>query len=254
VAASFAAPEGAAVQAPTPEPAPKVTGTVGVDFPTTYFFRGVRQDPDPEFTMQPFVNVAIAASETTTVNVGSWNSIHTSLDTKGGFYESDFYVSAVFSAGKVTPTVLYTAYMSPADLFGPVHEIALILGFDAPMAPSITVAQELGYKSADGGASKGSYFEVALNPAIPMGDDSPISVTIPVKLGMSLKDYYENPFTLEDSKFGYFSVGAAIGGKVSDSVELHGGVTVYAFGDTLKLSNNDKSAQVVGSFGLSFGF
>ena len=32
-----------------------------------------------------------------------------------------------------------------------------------------------------------------------MGDDAPVTLTVPVKLGLSLKDYYENPSTGEDS-------------------------------------------------------
>ncbi len=262
VAAALARSAGPVVQAPAePEPLPvRVTG--GVDFPSHYFFRGIRQEADPELTVQPFVNVAFTANETTTLNVGSWNSFHTG-STKdafdGGFYESDFYASAAFAAGRVSPTVLYTAYMSPNDAFGTVHELAFIAAISDsdstfPLAPAVTLAFELGDNQADAGASKGVYLELGLTPTIPMGDDAPVTLTVPVKLGMSLKDYYENPATGEDSKFGYFSIG--LGGLVplSPNFDIHGSVLVYTFGDTLELFNNGEKTQAVGSIGLGFSF
>lgn len=243
------------------EPAPPVTITGAIDFPSTYFFRGIRQEADPAFTMQPGVNVAFAAGEGLTLNVGSWNSIHTgsTKDGPGAFYESDFYASAAFSAGAISPTVTYTAYMSPADAFGTVHELSVGLGFDDsesafPLAPALTLAFELGDNSADGGTSKGIFLELGVTPGIPMGDDAPVSLTVPVRLGLSAKDYYENPITGEDSKFGYFSIGLNASVPLSANLDLHGGVTVFTFGDTLELFNNDDKAQVIGSVGIGFSF
>lgn len=250
-----------AAPAPAPEPK-KVTVTGALDVPSLYVFRGIRQEFDPAVTLQPFVNVAVAAADGVTVNVGSWNSLHTgsNRDAEATFYESDIYGSVALSGHKVNPTILYTAYTNPGhpaggSLWGPVHELAFIAAFDDsgsahPLAPTATVAVELGDKSADGG-KKGVYFEFAVTPAIPMAD-SPVTVTIPIKLGMSLKDYYEGPNG--DSKFGYVSAGVALLGKLSDRVDLHGSVLVYGFGDTLKAFNNGEAAQVVGSIGLGFSF
>jgi hypothetical protein len=259
VAAALAV--GPAAQAPAAvEPRPvKVTG--GVDFPSHYFFRGIRQEADPALTVQPFVNLAFTATDALTVNVGSWNSLHTgsTKDGPGAFYESDFYASAVFAAGPVTPTVLYTAYMSPADAFSTVHELAFIAAINDsdsafPLAPAVTLAFELGDHSADGGSRKGVYLELAATPAIPLGDDAPVTLTVPVKLGLSAHHYYENPVTGDDETFGYFSIGLAGLVPLSPNLDVHGGVTVYTFGDTLELFNNGDKAQVVGSIGLGFSF
>jgi hypothetical protein len=246
--------------APADEPPPvKITG--GVDFPSLYVFRGIRQEFDPALTVQPFVNVAFMATPTMTVNVGSWNSMHSgsTSDGPGAFYESDFYVSGAFATGKVTTTALYTLYGSPADAFGTVHELAFTAAINdsensVPLSPAVTVAFELGDNGADAGANKGVYLEFAATPAIPMGDDAPLTLTVPIKLGMSLKDYYENPLTGEDSKFGYFSIGLMALKALSPNFDIHGGVLIYAFGDTLKLFNNDESAQAVGTIGLGFSF
>jgi hypothetical protein len=249
-------------QAPAAEPAPlpvKVTG--GIDFPSHYFFRGIRQEFDPELTVQPFVNLAFTANEMTTLNVGSWNSFHTgsTKDGPGAFYESDFYASAAFAADAVTPTVLYTAYMSPADAFSTVHELAFIAAINDgdsafPLAPAVTLAFELGDHSADGGTRKGIYLELAATPAIPLGDDVPVTLTVPVKLGLSAHHYYENPVTGDDNKFGYFSIGLAGLVPLSSNFDIHGSVLVYTFGDTLELFNNGEKTQAVGSIGLGFSF
>ena len=249
----------AAQAAPADEPPPvKVTG--GIDFPSLYMFRGIRQEFDPALTVQPFVNVAFIASPAATINVGSWNSLHTgsTSDGPGSYYESDFYVSGAFTSGAVTTTALYTAYMSPADAFGTVHELAFTAAFSDsessfPMAPAVTVAFELGDNTADGGPEgKGVYLEFGATPTIPTGEA--FTLTVPIKLGFSLKDYYENPETGEDSKFGYFSIGLAALKSLTPNLDIHGSLLVYALGDTLKLFNNGDAAQVVGSVGLGFSF
>ncbi len=251
----------AAQAAPAPRPV-KITGAF--DFPTLYFFRGIRQEFDADLTFQPWVNVAYTASPTVTLNVGSWNSIHSGSNSDedvydGAFYETDFYASGAFATGKVTSTLLYTAYMSPIDAFGPVHEIAYTAGFSdsessLPMAPAVTLAFELSDKSADGGDKKGIYLELAATPGIPVGDDAPVTLTVPIKFGFSLKDYYENPSTGEDSGFGYLSIGLMGLVPISPNLDIHGGVLIYAFGDTLKLFNDDESSKVVGTIGLGFSF
>jgi hypothetical protein len=242
-----------------------VAVTAGVDSPSTYFFRGIRQEGDPELTLQPFVNVAFAASETAKINIGSWNSFHTGSTNDAfdsTFYESDFYVSAAFSAGAVSPTILYTAYMSPIEgelaAFPTVHELAFLASFDDsgstfPLAPSLALAFELGDYGADGGSEKGVYLEAGVAPGIPTGE-GPLTLTIPMKVGLSLKDYYENLATGEDSKFGYFSIGLGVAVPLGSGWDIHGSVNVYAFGDTLELLNNGDASQVVGSIGVGVGF
>jgi hypothetical protein len=230
---------------------------VGADFPTAYFFRGIRQESDPSFTFQPFADLGIAASETVTINVGTWNSFHTGSisDAYGSFYESDFYASVAFALGKVTPKVLYTAYTSPEDVFGTVHELAFVIPFDdsesgLPLAPTVTLATELGDYGADGVGEGSTYLELAVTPAIPMSDDAPVSISIPVKLGLSLSDYYGEG----GDTYGFFSGGVLVGVPVNDMFEVHGGVTIFGFGDALKSYNNDEASQVVASIGFSVSF
>jgi hypothetical protein len=260
---------GAAPQAAAPAPAPKkVTVLVGADFPSLYMFRGIRQEFDANFTMQPYVDIGIAAAENVTVNFGSWNSFHTGsnkTNLDGSWYETDFYASVTVVKGKWKPGVLYTVYASPAggyeslDSIG-VHEIAASLAYDdsamaVPMSPKVTLAFELTDTQADFGAKKGVYLEGSVKPSFKAGG-SPVTIGVPIKLGMSLKDYYEGPEG--DSKFGFFAIGVSAGvplsGMTAGAWELHGGVDIYTLGKTLKAFNVDERSRVVGSVGFSVTF
>lgn len=229
---------------------PKVTGLVGADFPSTYFFRGYRQEPDAKLTFQPFVDIGVAAAEGVSLNFGSWNSIHTGSlkDDSGAFYETDFYAAVTAKMIKAT----YTAYMYPNYDDSTIHELMFSTTFDDsasafPLAPSVAVAFEFAKPE---GVEKGIYLELGVTPSIPMADDAPVAISIPVKVGLSLKDYYG-----EDT-FGYFSGGVAISVPVNDMFEVHGSVIGYGFGsDVLKNYNQvDKSGAVVGSIGFGIKF
>lgn len=221
---------------------PPVSVLVGADIPSTYFFRGFRQESDPGFTFQPYADVAIAG-EAASFNIGVFNSLHTgSLSDSGyGWYETDFYAAVTVQNIKAT----YTAYTYPKIDDSTIHELMLSTSFDHALAPSVAVAFEFAKPE---GLDKGVYLEVGIAPAVPLADDSPVSISIPVKIGTSLKDYYGEDF------FGYFSAGINIGRSISESAEIHGSVTVYGFGETLKFVNNDKAGQVVASVGFSVGF
>ena len=229
----------------TPAPPPPVKrfkGVVGADMPTLYFFRGYRQESDPAFTFQPFIDVGISGGGAG-FNLGTWNSFHTgSLDDAGaGYYETDLYAAVTLWKVKTT----YTAYTYPNIDDSTIHEVMFSTAFSNSWAPSAAIAFEFDKPE---GLDKGIYLELGVAPAIPLGKDSPVTLTIPVKIGLSLKDYYG-----EDT-FGYISGGATLGHTFNDHFELHGGVLFYGFGDALKAVNNDSADEVVGSFGFSVSF
>ena len=261
-----AAAPAAAQPAPDPAPAPKpVTLTVGADFPTAYMFRGIFQE-DKGFIMQPFVDVGIAAAPGVTINAGLWNSVHSgpsgsdNEDGRGAWYEMDFYASATFQAGKFKPGVLYTAYTSPNDAFNTVHELAAVIAYDdsastVPLNPKAILAFELDGQ-ADGGESKGTYLELGVRPVLPLGKDAkyPLTLAIPAKLGLGVKDYYES---FDGNKpFGYFDLGgilsvplAFMNGKTT--WEIHGGVDILWLGETTKAFNGGDGVKAVGVIGFS---
>jgi hypothetical protein len=275
-AASFAAtPPEQAAAAPA---APRVTVLVGVETPSLYLFRGIRQEGDAAFTAQPYVDLGFAASDRVNVNLGLWNSLHTGTSGTGcecgasAWYELDVYVSATVSAGRVTPGVLFTAYTSPNDFFPTVHELAFFASFDdsemaVPLSPKVTLATEVGGDgSADLGGTpegrRGTYLELAVRPSFAAGGTS-ATIAVPAKVGLSVRNYYEmfvgDDEVPTDSTFGFFQIGVVVGVPLPStgraSWEIHGGVDFYLLGEHVHLQYNagDKT-QPVASIGISGTF
>jgi hypothetical protein len=228
-------------------------------------FRGIRQNAEGMATW-PWLNVHFNAWEgegslkSVGVDVGSWNSAHSSPK---GWYESDFYSTlALGFGGGVTLSTTYTSYTSPDDAFTHVKEIAekvsvadaAYLG-KAAMNPYVLIAFELatepGKFQADGGAEAGRYVELGVAPGYA---GSKASLSVPVKVGLSASNYYENPLTGEDSKFGFFSVAGLVTVPVGPKWNVHGGVEVQALGDTTKVFNGNDSSRVIGSIGVGFAY
>ena len=260
------------------EPATANTGrlgfTGGLDVSSAYFFRGLFQEEDDLIAWPAFdVGVTLAegdgAVRKVSVNLGLWNSLHSGVSGSSGpanavWYESDFYtsVSIAFARG-VTFTPMYTAYTSPNNRFGTVKELAMKLAYsDAEalgrfaLSPYALVAFELD-GNADGGADSGTYLELGVAPGRPVAGGR-ASLTFPVKLGLSLSDYYEGPST-EDT-LGYVSAGVAgsvpltfIGTRYG-TWSLRGGVDVLALGANPKALHGGDGSAVVAQVGVGLSY
>jgi hypothetical protein len=264
---------------PSTDPNPgALTITGSVDFLNQYMFRGIRQN-STGFATWPAVDLGIAAYsgkgglKSVGVNFGTWNSLHsgdTGADGPSGkiWYESDFYASLGLGFGGGTSlTTTYTAYTSPNSSYTTVKEIMFKFALDdssrfgkAAVKPYLIVAQEfdtdVARGQADGGAEAGTYMEIGVAPGYSF---SKASLGFPVKVGLSLSNYYENPETGNDEKFGFFSIAGIvtvpIGGTTSFGAwNIHGGVEYQALGDTTKFFNGGESNQVIGSFGIGFSY
>ena len=278
----LAVPAAAQTAAP-PDPNPgNMTLTGSFDTVSTYMFRGIRQHTTG-IALWPVADLGLAVYsgdgglKSAGINFGTWNSLHTGDTGQDGstgklWYESDFYskLSLGFGGG-TTVSALYTAYTSPNNTFTTVKEIAFQVGVDdtphlgkAALKPYALFAFEFdteqGVGQADGGAKAGRYLELGVAPGYA---GTRASVTVPVKLGLSLGDYYElNTGTaaapvFEDHTFGYFSIGAVVtvplGGTTSFGAwNLHGGVELQALGDTTKALNGGDGQRVIGSIGFGF--
>ena len=267
------------VNAQSADPNPgAITLTTGIDFPSVYFFRGIRQEVDPGMTTFAFGDVGLALHsgdgglKSFGVNFGVWNSLNTGssgsdVDGQGLHYEEDFYVSASLGfGGGITVTPMFTAYTSPNGLFPTVKELSFKIAHASKFAPYATFAFEMG-KDCDAvsidcnpsgqadagwalptGGSQGSYLELGAAPSFPLGGGG-TTLGVPVKLGMSLSDYYESPIDGKDNAFGYFDIGALITVPLSSAPtkfgtwNLHGGFDYLAFGDTTKAFNIKKGGD-----------
>ncbi len=269
----------------TAEPAGPNTGrlslSAGVDWTSAYFFRGIKQETE-DLILQPYGELGIklvdqaGALTSLTVTGGVWNSFHTgptgsdsptASDPKV-WYEFDGYVrlSAVLWED-LTTYALYTAYISPNDAFGTVQELAFGVGYNdakllGPFAlnPSVLIAFELDGQ-ADAGADKGVYAQIGIAPGYTFLAESayPISISVPLSVGLSLSDYYEFG-TGSDDTFGYFSGGVTVSVPLAFIPPAFGkwlvkaGVTVLYLGDNLKVLNDGDQVQVIGTAGLAFTY
>ena len=255
-----------------------LTITGSVDFLNQYMFRGIQQN-NTGFATWPAFDLGLAAYsgdgglKSVNINFGTWNSLHngnTGSDGPSGklWYESDFYATVGFGFGGGSSfSTTYTAYTSPNSGFTTVKEVMFKYALDdsgylgkAAIKPYLAIAQEFdtepGVGQADGGANAGTYMEIGFAPGYAA---SKASIAFPIKIGLSLSDYYENPLTGEDSKFGYFSIAGIVtvplGGTTSfGSWNIHGGVEYQKLGTTTEFYNGGESNQVIGSFGIGFSY
>jgi hypothetical protein len=261
----------AIAQAADPNPG-AVTVTTAVDFPSVYFFRGIRQETDPALTTFAAGDLGIALFTTSggqnvSVNFGVWNSLHTGTSGTGAepkkpsHYEEDFYAMLNLGVGHgVTISPFYTAYTSPNSSFGTVKELAIKFAHASKFAPYGIVAFELSGQ-ADGGTDEGTYLELGVAPSWPLGGKG-ATVGIPVKLGLSLSDYYE--LAGEDNKFGYVDVGVLFTMPFTSAPtkfglwNVHAGVNFLGLGDTTKAFNapegDPNGGQVIVSAGIGMSY
>lgn len=245
-----------------------ITFTGGLDAPSVYVFRGIVQEVDPKLTMWPYGDLGIAlgsgdgAVKSVGLNVGVWNSLQTGSSgtdsyTGHAHYEEDFYATLGLGlARNITLGTTFTAYTSPNVLFNTVKEISVKVAQASRINPYGLIGFEVGEFGADGGGRKGTYLELGVGPAFALG--SRLTVTVPVKLGLSLNNYYE--LDGEDHGFGFFDIGGLVtlplAGIPSQfgNWNLHGGVDVLTFGDTTRAFNSGDRNKVVGLIGVGVSY
>lgn len=260
-----------------------VTLTAAADVVSTYMFRGFRRN-GTGVAVQPFADVGLAlfngdgGLKNAGLNVGTWNSLHsgdTGANSASGnmWFESDFYATlGVGLGGGLTIDSTFTAYTSPNAGFTTVREIAFRLGVDdtpdlsggAALHPYALLAVEFltepGVGQFDGGETAGRYLELG---AVPSYTGSAFSLALPLKLGLSVGDYYERRDVggaiVQSSRFGFVSVAGIVTvplGQASrfGGFNLHGGIELQRLGDTTRALNGGDENKVIGSFGLGLSY
>jgi hypothetical protein len=279
--AASAAPPASAAESKGPNTG-RLSLSGGADWASAYFFRGIRQETDG-FILQPYGELAIKLVEgagplsSLSLSVGTWNSLHTGGASGAGcdacsdpkaWYESDFIVKlgATFFED-FTAGLVYTAYMSPNDLFGTVHELAVSLGYNdgkllGPFAlnPSLLLAFELDGQ-ADAGDSKGVYLQLGVSPGYTFLADSryPLTLSLPVALGLSVNDYYEFGGS-DNPAFGYVQWGPAASVPLAfipaefGKWQLKGSLSFLHLGKTLERVNDHDAFHVLGMVGIALSY
>jgi hypothetical protein len=266
--ASPAWSQGSAPSDPNPG---NLTITGGIDFLNAYLFRGIPQD-DTGVVMWPYGDLGITlhsgdgAFKSVGVNVGLWNSLHTGQAGSDGpsgklWYESDFYSTFALGFGKgASIGVTYTAYTSPNASFNTVREVSFKFALDdsgtlgrLSTKPYVILARELDGQ-ADGGIEEGTYLELGAAPGFPSGR---LAVSVPLRAGFSLGDYYEG--FAGDERFGFFSVAGLVTVPLSSmptrvgSWNIHGGLEYVRLGDR-NAEILGETSKVIGSIGIGLSY
>ena len=258
-------PGAARAQTAASDPNPgAITFTGGLDAPSVYVFRGFVQERDPKLTLFPYGDLGFALKSgeggrtRVGVHVGVWNSLQTGSSGSEGFtehlhYQENFYTTLSLGLGKgLTIGTTFTAYTSPNLMFNTVKEVSVKVAHSSRIRPYGVVGFDVGKDGADNGTKKGTYLELGVGPTLPLVGR--VTITIPVKLGMSVKDYYE--LSGVDHRFGYLDAGALVTLPLSGvsssfgSWNLHGGVDLLVLGDTAKAMNAGDKNKVVGLIGI----
>lgn len=259
---------------------PVMHGTLGSDFTTAYFFRGIPQE-DQGAIAEPYLDLSmplfVGDGEIRSIDLtlGQWNSLHDGPTGTAGpqsmWYENDLYFGVTIQGdSRWSIGATYTTYYSPNGLFGTVQEVASMLHYDdggllgegfAGLQPTLLVAFETNGQ-ADAIGPVGVYAELSISPELPLGavGDLELTLALPAKLGFSLADYYQSPVTQEDSAFGYFDLGVELSTPLRFLPARLGpwdgsfGVHALFLGDSNQERNHDDAFEVVLTCGLSTSF
>ena len=266
-------------EGPTPPEANngRIHLSLGADWVSQYFFRGVVQE-DEGLIVQPWFDLGVSLVEREDMNlafnVGLWNSVHSNADSASAtdsfvehWYEADIYGSLGLETGPWSFGLTYTFYTSPSDAFETIDELSVSAAFDDStlwdggfaLNPSATIALETGDAGADGGR-RGMYLELAVEPGFDwrINDDLTAEVAFPVTLGLSVDDYYEDAAG-DDDLFGYLDVGvsltmpldAPVGyGRWSFGASVH----LLWLGDHAAAYNDGDDVEIIGSVGLAIEY
>jgi len=238
----------------------------GLDFRNAYMLRGVRQDDTGTITW-PSAEVGLrlhAADRGLTsarVRVGTFNSVHNGWAGSSGpsgkrWYESDVYGTLSLAFGKsVALDTTYTSYHSPNKMFTNVNELAFKATVDRPVLgrtawnPYALLAFELdtkpGIGQLDGGFRAGKYLELGATPSHSVRR---VGIAVPVKVGLSVGNYYELAGT--DHRFGFVSVGGIATLPITRALNVHGGVEFQRLGTTTKAFNGGEASKPIALVGM----
>lgn len=255
----------------------RVSLTLGNDFTNAYFFRGIRQE-DNGFITQPYASLSIAAVKTDdltlNLNFTNWNSFHdnrtNASPNRGSFmqawYEADYVAGASLVVGNWTAGLTYTWLDSPSGGFKDQEELAISGAFNDTEAlgpwslkPSLTVVFETSGGAADG-QDRGIYAQLALTPGtdLDLSENTKLRLDLPVILGTSLSDYYQNADGGNDF-FGFLAVGP----KLTIPLPLPAGfgawsistsATYLLMGDNARDFNAGDSAEWIFAAGFAVSF
>lgn len=245
--AEYEPPSEGALMDAEPEVGSNLWGEFTLDYATSYYFFGIPQENQGTILQQGFtLGMTLPVIElgddrviATDVYTGTFNSFHFDNPSNdaatdpdlGWWYEGDFYVGAAFGLPYgFTLDISYWSVNGPSAGIEFDEEIDIFIAYDdAPLweeagFEGFALAPYVGFiVEIDGGADglgeagePGELFLAGIEPAFLVYDseDYPLTLSIPVEVGIEISDYYENAAGVDDS-FGYLQVGASLSTPLS---------------------------------------
>jgi hypothetical protein len=271
--------------APAPEAPPntgRVSLSLGADWASAYYFRGIATTQNGGDNVQPYAEIGFRLLENmgplTSLSVapGIWNNFHYG----GGLLvepsnpkfwtEADLYLKLNAVWWEVlTTSVTYTYYSSPNDTFTSYADVGLGFALNDSkwlgafaFNPSLLFAFEtMGEALVSADEKKGIYMQIGLAPGYTFFAESsfPVSISVPMTFGFSLKDYYT--VNGENQTFGFFSFGPLITMPLKfippayGTWSFKGGVQFLVLNTNLKAVNTGGDGFVpIGSVGISMTY
>ncbi len=277
---------------PCPEDGPcgnngSISLDAGIDVTTAYLFRGILQEHGGFQIFEPYADIGIdlyegeGAVRSVGVGLGVWSAIHGRKTLNDGAGASNLYEVDVFPSLTVgwpyglATDVTYFAYTSPNGAFATIQEITAGVSWDdsevlelggVTLNPSAVFGFETNNSAL--GTNEGIALDLAAEPAYTLmaESDYPITLALPLTLGLSLDDYYScsdcgpDDSELGSDTFGYFSFGLGASVPLSfipsdfGTVSAAAGLDVYVFGDNLKAYNDLGDVYPVGTLGIAWEY
>jgi hypothetical protein len=272
------------------DPPPKVvSGHMGLDIKSQYFFRGLLQE-NQGLIVQPRIGLGYALYEgdgdgtvrSMDLKFGLWNSLHDGPTGGAGgiWYESNFYLGVDAHLGeRLKAGVSYVVYDTPNGTASfskggaPVEEFVFTFDYDdrgmwfesidSGLRPSLVLAFETdGQRDVAAGGHIGIYAGLGIAPSFVIGQlgEGDLTLTLPATLGLSLRDYYERAGGGNNDFFGYLDIGADLSAPLKFLPARMGpwegevGLHLLVLGDNQRARNNGDTSELILSAGFSTFF
>lgn len=260
----------------------KVAFSLGSDFTTAYFFRGILQERDG-FIWQPYGGITFKLAQdigygvidNIDLSLGSWNSIQSNKTLASGsgptnWYESDVLVGLTMGLwGFMTTNLTYAAYTFPNGAYSVAQELDWTTTFNdsellGPFAlnPSVLFAFEVDSTAFGDVNQEGIFVGLGVKPGMVLFEEEkyPLTLALPLSVGLSLDNYYDEGPGGRDQTFGYFDVGLAASVPLAFISGDYGTWSASATVDYLALSatladvNRGDGGFWVGKAGVAFSY
>jgi len=271
-----------------PPPQDKISGLTGVTFTSDYNSRGLLLE-NQGFIAQPYGELDFLITESKdgplnklTLFGGVWSSLHSegtfAQHSPTDWFEFDWYVGASADWGKLNTAFSYWEFISPNGAFGTARNFQLKLSYDDTslwnnkpwegfgLKPYAIIFVETAGKAGTG-KDRGIYLELGVAPSYTFSpkSDYPITVAVPVTVGLGFSDFYGDGSASNDNEFyGFSSIGVAASVPLKFMSDygawtLTAGGYFYHFGPGVDWFNKattagDSDIDLVGSVGVSIAF